>query len=75
MFIQPRDTECPACQTDQITFDATYGFYECEFCDNKWGYPEDDPDYAEAEDYPEIMEQVYEADPRYWAPIQEERTG
>jgi ribosomal protein L37AE/L43A len=39
--------ECPKCSTHQTRLDVTYGFWQCDFCGEVWGYAEDDPDYDE----------------------------
>ena len=38
--------QCPECGT-KANYDSTFGYYQCTFCDLKWGFDEDDPDYDE----------------------------
>ena len=42
-----RDTHCPQCNSEEIEFDETYGFYKCNNCQHLWGHDKDDPDYDE----------------------------
>jgi ribosomal protein L37AE/L43A len=72
---QPRDSRCPQCSTEAIAFDGTYGFYSCSDCQHVWAYAEDDPDLDEAEGYSEVMQQICEVDPGYWAELVEGRNA
>jgi ribosomal protein L37AE/L43A len=40
--------ECPKCSSHQTRLDTTYGYWQCDRCQEVWGYAEDDPDYDEA---------------------------
>ncbi|OLP17420.1 hypothetical protein BST81_16645 [Leptolyngbya sp. 'hensonii'] len=66
-----RDIQCVYCGSPHIQYDANYGFYRCLTCTKVWGYAGDDPDLDEAEDYDEVMEQIYQTDPAYWARLKE----
>jgi len=68
-----RDSHCISCGNEIIEFDAVYGFYYCQSCSSYWGYVEDDPDLDEGLDYAEVMEQIYQVDPCYWAKLKEGR--
>lgn len=42
-----RDSFCPRCNSVNVVFDLSYGFYKCNDCYNCWSYAEDDPDLGE----------------------------
>ena len=40
-------TMCLVCGSENVVFDQTYGYYQCQDCKEVWGYSKDDPDYDE----------------------------
>lgn len=49
--MEPRErtTRCSECESFDVYFDPTYGFYECQACKNVWDYEKYDPDNDEEE--------------------------
>lgn len=68
-----RDRECPHCGSSTPKFDEVFGYYSCRDCTHCWGQNHDDPAWEDYVDDVQLIEQVYDTDPEYWAKLIERR--
>jgi ribosomal protein L37AE/L43A len=52
---------CINCESSQVRYDSTFGFYKCENCSTVWGQDKDDPDYEELEESEQEWQKLHEA--------------
>jgi len=70
---RPLDPECPHCGGSTPKLDEAFGYYSCRDCSHVWGQNEDDPAWEDYMDDVELLKQVYDSDPEYWAKLIERR--
>ncbi|MEH2061333.1 MAG: hypothetical protein V7K50_03525 [Nostoc sp.] len=53
--------KCINCDSSQVRYNSTFGFYKCESCSTVWGMDDDDPDYDEEveEDWQKLHEAYF----------------
>lgn len=57
-----RDTHCPKCESEDITYDVIHAFYRCDICQHAWVRAEADFDFDEVGF---LLEQLNQIEPEY----------
>ncbi|MEP0913276.1 hypothetical protein NDI45_20400 [Leptolyngbya sp. GB1-A1] len=71
--LQPRHSECPHCSGNYLKFDEAFRYYSCGECGHIWAHDPNAPAWEDYVDDEELLKQVYDSDPEYWAKLIERR--